>query len=232
MLVFLPLAIGATGLVVTFSRSNWVAAMARVGWCALAMARKLRYVFYVGIAAFGAVLVVKEFVPFADHIFARFVSIFTIVENFGDLGRESSSVRVYFIIAGLMMWLDHPLLGAGWRAFPVLFDDYKPVDFPYWVPTKESHTLFAGILAELGLIGFLASVWVVWRTLQRGFAALPGIEDEYIKGVLISLLSVFVAFQVSLTFTADFSNNFLWFFTGMTFAVISFGRNTQTGSSQ
>ena len=231
LLVFVPVVVGATGLVVTFSRSNWVAALAGMA-VALAMARKLRYVVYVGIVSLGALLAVKEFVPFADHIFERFVSIFTIVENFGDLGRESSSVRIYFIIAGLMMWLDHPVLGAGWRAFPVLFDNYKPVDFPYWVPTKESHTMFANMLAELGLVGFLASVWIVWRTLGRGFRALPAIEDEYLRGVLISLLSVFIAFQVSLSFTADFSNNFLWLFTGMIFAVISLGRSTQTGSGQ
>ncbi len=37
---------------------------------------------------------------------------------------------------------------------------------------------------------------------------------------LLALLAVFIAFQVSLSFTADFSNNFLWFFTGMLFAVI------------
>ena len=43
------------------------------------------------------------------------------------------------------------------------------------------------------------------------------------RAVLASLLAVFIAFQVSLSFTADFSNNFLWFFTGMTFAVIRLG---------
>ena len=166
-LVFVPMAVGAIGLVVTFSRSNWVAAMVGIT-VVLAMARKLRYLLYVGLGGFVVIVAIKEFVPFADHIFERFLSIFTILEDFGDLGRESSSARVYFIIAGLDMWLDHPVLGAGWRAFPVLFDYYKPVDFPFWVPTKESHTMFANMLAELGLVGFCASAWVVWRTLRTG----------------------------------------------------------------
>ena len=26
-----------------------------------------------------------------------------------------------------------PLLGAGWRAFPAIFDYYKPTDFPFWI---------------------------------------------------------------------------------------------------
>ena len=210
---------GVAGLVTTFSRANWVAAAIGIV-LALVFARKLRYLFWSTLAGFGVILAVKEFVPFADHIFERFVSIFTLLIDFGEAGRESGSARLYFIVAGLEMWLDHPLLGAGWRAFPLLFDQYKPVDFPFWVPTKESHTLFANMLAELGLVGFLASVWVVWRVMTRGLASLAGMTDSYLRAVLVGLLCVFAAFQVSLSATADFSNNFLWFFTGMIFSVI------------
>jgi len=222
LVLLVPLGAGVAGLVTTFSRANWVASGVGIV-VALVLARKLRYLLYVAIASVFTILVVKEFVPFADHIYERFASIFTLLLDFGEAGRESSSARVYFIIAGLEMWLDHPLLGAGWRAFPVLFDAYKPVDFPFWVPTKESHTLAANMLAELGLVGFCASAWIVWRVLVRGFGSLGQMQDPYMRAVLISLLSVFIAFQVSLSFTADFSNNFLWFFTGMIFAVIRLG---------
>jgi len=226
--LLLALGMGLAGLVATFSRANWLATM--VGFLvALAVAKKLRYVFILAVAAFGAILAIKEFVPFAEHIFLRFVSIFTIFGEFGSLGRESSSARVYFIFAGLKMFLDHPLLGAGWRAFPVLFDYYKPIDFPHWVPTKESHTLFANIMAELGLLGLIASIWIIWRTLSRGFAGLGKVQDPYLRAVLIGVLSVFIAFQVSLSLTADFSNNFLWFFTGMLFAVLRVDEEARTG---
>ena len=222
-LLLVPLGAAAAGLVTTFSRANSLATGVGV-IVALVLARKLRYLFYVTIVGTAAVVAVKEFVPFADHIYQRFLSIFTILIDFGELGRESSSARLYFIVAGLKMWLDHPLLGAGWRAFPVLFDHYKPIDFPHWVPTKESHTLAANMLAELGLIGFLASAWIVWRVLNRGAGALRQMRDPFLRAVLIGLLSVSIAFQVSLSFTADFSNNFLWFFTGMLFAVIRIDR--------
>lgn len=215
----LALVSAVAGLVTTFSRANWVAALAGVV-VTLVVARKLRYLFYVAAAGLVAILAVKQFVPFAEHIYERFVSIFTLLEDFGAVGRESSSGRIYFVIAGLDMFLDHPLLGVGWRGFPLLFDAYKPVDFPHWVPTKESHTLVANMLAELGLLGFTASAWIVVRVLRRGFTALPRMADPYLRAVLIALLAVFIAFQVSLSFTADFSNNFLWFFTGMLFAVI------------
>ena len=109
---------------------------------------------------------------------------------------------------------------------------YKPVDFPHWVPTKESHTLFANILAELGLVGFIAASWVVLRILRHGFGAVRQMQDPYLRAILIALLSVFVAFQLSLSATADFSNNFLWFFSGMIFAVIRVDRETKGTASE
>lgn len=213
------LAAAGAGLVTTFSRSNWVAAAVGIV-AALIYARKLRYLLWVGLCGSAAIVAVKEFVPFADHIFQRLLSIFTLLNDFGVVGRESGSARLYFIIAGLEMWLDHPIFGVGWRAFPLLFDAYKSVDFPAWVPTKESHTLAANMLAELGLVGFTASAWIVWRVFSRGIAAVGQAADPYLRAVLIALLCMFLSFQVSLSATADFSNNFLWFFTGMIFAVI------------
>ncbi len=217
--LLVSLAAAGAGLITTFSRSNWVAAAVGIV-AALIYARKLRYLIWVGLGGLAAILAVKEFVPFADHIFQRFVSIFTLLTDFGDAGRESGSARLYFIVAGVEMWLDHPILGAGWRAFPLLFDQYKPVDFPAWVPTKESHTLAANMLAELGLVGLTASAWIVWRVFRRGIGAARQATDPYLRAVLVGLLCMFLAFQISLSATADFSNNFLWFFTGMIFAVI------------
>ena len=42
----------------------------------------------------------------------------------------------------------------------------------------------------------------------------------------------FVAFQISLSFTNDFTNNVLWFFTGMIFAVIRLDRRGRAGDGQ
>jgi putative inorganic carbon (HCO3(-)) transporter len=226
-ILVIPIVFGLTGLITTFSRSNWLATLVGV-LLILYLAKKLRYVFVTAIAGFLITLSIKEFVPFAEHIFERFLSIFTIFEQFGSLGRESSSARIFFVFAGVEMFLENPFLGVGWRAFPLLFDQYKAPDFPNWVPTKESHTLFANIMAELGIIGISAAIWIVGRTLRRCLKGLKTIRDEYLRAVLISLLAIFVAFQISLSLTADFENNFLWFFTGMIFAVARLGEKAET----
>lgn len=225
--ILIAIALGITGLVTTFSRTNWLATLIGV-LVVLYMARKLSYVVAIGAVGLGIIVAIKEFVPFAEHIFERFLSIFTIFDQFTSVGRASSSARVYFVIAGFEMFLDSPFLGQGWRAFPVIFDAYRSPDFPHWVPTKESHTLLANVIAELGIVGLVASVWIVFRTMRRGVGAIRNALDPYCRAMLMSLVAVFVAFQVSLSFTADFENNFLWFFTGMLFAVAQLSDKLET----
>ena len=218
LLLLLAIGLGTGALVITFSRGNWVALLVGVV-VLLSLAGKLRYLFYVTIAFCVAILVVKNYVSFAAYIFERFYSIFSLFVEFGADSRASSTARVYFAIAGFKMFLEHPLLGVGWRAFPVVFQDYKPEGFPHWLPTRESHTLFATILAELGIVGLLAAIWIVWRVLAFSLHHIKRMQDEYLCSVMIALVAIFVTFQVSLTFTGEFANNFLWMFTGITFAV-------------
>ena len=82
-------------------------------------------------------------------------------------------------------------------------------------------------MAELGIIGISAAIWIVGRTIRRCLDGLRTIRDEYLRAVLISLLAIFIAFQISLSLTADFENNFLWFFTGMIFAVVQMGEKAK-----
>ncbi len=218
LLLLVAIGLGTAALVITFSRGNWVALFVGVV-VLLFLAGKLRYLFYVTVGFCLAILLVKNYVPFAAYIFERFYSIFSLFVEFGADSRASSTARVYFAIAGFKMFLEHPLLGVGWRAFPVVFQDYQPEGFPHWLPTRESHTLFATILAELGLVGLLASIWIVWRVLAFSLHHIKRMQDEYLRSVMIALVAIFVTFQVSLTFTGEFANNFLWMFTGIMFAV-------------
>ena len=107
------------------SPASWPHSAVPAGWprrrgvmVILWLSGKLRYFFLLLFASILLVLGLKEFVPFAEYIFARFVSIFTLFEEFGTIGRTSSTARVYLAIASLHMFFDHPILGIGWDAFP------------------------------------------------------------------------------------------------------------------
>ena len=161
----LAVIIGVLGIMATFSRSNWVSTAVGV-LVVLWLGKKLRYFFVFAFAGLLAVLALKEFVPFAAFIFDRFISIFTFFEEFGSVARTSSTTRVYLIFASFNMFLDHPLLGVGWRGFPVVFSHYAPQGYPYWSLVDEAHTVLAAILA--GQAGRCQRSWMD-RILERVF---------------------------------------------------------------
>jgi hypothetical protein len=213
----------SAGLVTSFSRANWVAAMVGL-FCIAVLSRKLKLLgmaFVVFLVILGMISLISA--NFADLVFGRFFSIFKTFSEFGSFTRISSTARVHFVMGAFSMFLHNPFLGIGVRSFPVLFDQYKPADFPIWLQTRESHTLPATILAELGAIGFLISIWLVWVVFKAGIRAIPKIEDEYLQAAQLGLLAVFIGYQVSMIFTAAITDNFFWIMTGMLFAVRELG---------
>lgn len=214
----LAVLIGVGGLLASFSRSSWVA-MAVGVMVMLWLSGKLRYFFILVIASIVLVLGMKEFVPFAQYIFERFISIFTLFEEFGTIGRASSTARIYLVIASLDMFLDHPVLGIGWRAFPHVFAEYAPPGYPHWSYVNEPHTVVTMVLGELGIVGFAAFMWFVGRTFFLSLRRFREMEDPYLRAVTIGLISTFAAFQVNQSFNGDLSNNMFWFYIGMLFAV-------------
>jgi len=218
-LIILTVAVLFGGLVATFSRSNWLATMVGV-LTVVILSKRVRLLIAVGVVSLSIMFAISlASSNFAQLVLVRFQSIFRVVKEFNSIATVSSSARVYFIIAAMKMFLHNPLFGIGFRGFPVMFDLYKPKGFPIWLPTRESHTLPATILAELGIVGFSIFLWFIFVIIKVGLRAARGAEDSYVKGVQIGLISTFIALQVSMLFTADFTNNFFWIITGLIFAV-------------
>ncbi|MCK4590793.1 MAG: O-antigen ligase family protein, partial [Candidatus Latescibacteria bacterium] len=188
------------GLITTFSRANWLATLVAVFFICV-FGRRFKLFVAVLLVALCIIIVISLISPnFAELVLGRFTSIFTTFSEFSSAARVSSTSRIQFIKGAWSMFLSHPLLGIGIRGFPVLFDKYKPADFPVWLPTRESHTLHATILAELGLMGFSIYLWFVFVILKVGLKAFKTTDDSYLKAVSLGLLSVFIGFQVSAFF--------------------------------
>jgi O-antigen ligase len=98
--------------------------------------------------------------------------------------------RLMLASAGLLIFLDHPMVGVGWQAsataevvgspflntplmnsFSLLPTHYFPAEH-----TTSVHNMYIQILAELGIVGFVLfvySCWRVGRTLRRLVDELP-----------------------------------------------------------
>jgi len=215
------------GLLVTFSRANWLSTGVGILLVTL-FSRRLKMLLQIALILL-CILVVIGFISsnLRDLIFVRFTSIFTTFSELKSGARISAASRVHYVKAAISMFLDHPLVGIGTRGYPVFFDKYKPAEFPIWYPIKECHTYLAVVLAELGIVGLGIFLWLIIVILKAGIAAVMTIGDEYLKAVEIGLVSVFIAFQVSMFFTADIGNNIFWIMIGMLFAVKQMGEKAQ-----
>jgi len=212
-------AVLSAGLVTSFSRANWVAAAVGL-FCIAVLSRKLKLL-GVAFVVFLVILMVISAISanFADLVFGRFLSIFKTISEFGSFTQVSATARIQFVMGAFNMFVHNPFFGIGVRGFPVAFDQYKPADFPIWLPTRESHTLPATIIAEFGIVGFAISIWLVVVVLRAGIGAFRKTEDEYLRAAQLGLVVAFIGYQVSMVFTGAITDNFFWIVTGMLFAV-------------
>ncbi|CAN5479634.1 hypothetical protein BH23CHL10_BH23CHL10_10670 [soil metagenome] len=173
------------GVVLTFSRG------AAVGMAAVLMVMALLgYVHFRQLALVGA-LVVGLLIIFPQYT-QRLAAL--------DV-QEASSNRVIMSratenVAAALVFVDHPLVGVGPNLFPSYYRDYA-VEFGALVRSsdRESHNLFLGIAAELGIIGLVAFLGIltsISRRLLRARAKWRATQPEaanIASGLLLSLVA-------------------------------------------
>jgi O-antigen ligase len=128
---------------------------------------------------------------------------------FGKLGAEelgSRVKRIAFMIAGLRMFADHPLLGVGISQFGYFYNFYQPLGLAGMAETVKliPNNIYVELLAELGIIGFLmfaAFLVTVYRRLRRP--------------ELAPLQWTFLAMLFSLNGFPTYTVMFLWAFFGL-----------------
>jgi O-antigen ligase len=86
----------------------------------------------------------------------------------GEAASEDSSFRkrANETIAALLVFGDHPVLGVGRGLFPLYYGDYADeVGIISETEARQAHNLYAGILAETGLFGFVFFMAIFAATL-------------------------------------------------------------------
>jgi hypothetical protein len=98
---------------------------------------------------------------------------------YGDIALDSLKSRVEFSVNTLAMFLDAPLLGHGFGAFNFNYPAYQI--HRLFVPWESmgatnfagaAHNEYLQILAELGAVGLLLALWVIWRPWKLGPATI------------------------------------------------------------
>ena len=209
---YVALPVGAVGLILTYSRGGWAAALAGIGVVLLLGSRR-RITTGIG-ACLVVVCVVLVALPFRSAIESRLV---------GDTQGVpyAENARIPLIRLSFQMIEDRPLLGVGANNFGTSIERYAGPEFTgEWL--RSVHNTFLLVWAEAGILALAALLWFIGASLRRGwrvvhqsdspqggssglglFGALVGATvtmsvERFIGRPLVQLLVVVAAFLVAL----------------------------------
>ncbi len=122
----------------------------------------------------------------------------------------------------LHMLRDHPIFGAGLRAYAIVMRPY--VTTPAGVPELYAHNIFLSMWAELGLLGLAAFVVLLGILLWRGWSAFSKAEG-FARALLWGTAAGFVAITVHGLFDTPYYGNDLsvefWILAALEIAIIA-----------
>ena len=127
----------------------------------------------------------------------------------------------------ILLIKDHPLLGSGIGTFKYnslryqakFFDqgDNRTI-YPYGVADK-THNEFLQLAAELGIIGLIIFIWLIFAYFNYGLKILKREKDKYKQGIIIGLMGSVMAFLIDSIFWFplhhSFTSSLFWLCLGL-----------------
>jgi O-antigen ligase len=209
------------GVALSFSRGAIVALVVVIPFALIFGFFRLRYLAIAAI--FGAVLFAA--IPYLAHR----------VSSIGDVALQSlglaaggfrnadgaSRGRVTEMQAAGLLFLEHPLLGAGPGMAPVFYPEYAVlVGGKVRQGPRRSHNIYLQLAAETGVVGllaFLGTLWVVLYSLDQGRRSTQ-YSDRELWGLLCGLeLAVLILMATSFFLHAAYVRYF-WLLLGLAVA--------------
>jgi putative inorganic carbon (HCO3(-)) transporter len=214
------LALGAAGVTslgvaLTFSRGAAVGFVLLFGIMFLMGYMKWKHLLAV---VLGAAIVLAA-VPVYTQRLAELVAV---SESVGDTGIDQADgaiqSRVTEGLAALLAWADHPVLGVGPGEFPLYYRQYAEiVGIRVKAADRESHNLYLGMAAELGIIGFTVFLVIIGLTLRELARARRAVRahDPLIADIATGFILAIVAYLATGIFLHMSFIRYFWLMMGL-----------------
>ncbi len=184
----------SVGLLMCFSRGVWLSVIVAVGFMLLQLGRGVTHKKILFMGAACLILLACLSLPSIYNIFVeRIVS--TV-----DLGYASNRARLLRWGQAFVMFLESPILGKGYGAFAMLYEEDVALVGSYTAQYQlGAHSEYLQVMAELGIVGLGVWVWLNLAFLRYGFRALKTIDDGFYRAIVIGLMAAEISLMVHFT---------------------------------
>ena len=182
------------GLLMCFSRGVWLSVIVAVGFMLLQLGRGVTHkkVLFVGAACL--ILLACLNLPGIYNIFVERIS------SALDFGYASNRARLLRWGQAFVMFLESPILGKGYGAFAMLYEEDVALVGSYTAQFQlGAHSEYLQVMAELGIVGLVVWIWLNLAFLRYGFRALKTLEDGFYRAVIIGLMAAEISLMVHFT---------------------------------
>ncbi len=159
---------------------------------------------------------------FTNDFVQSYINRFLILISSGRVD-YSASTRINLLIGAYNIGTDHLLTGVGLRGFPHYYNGfYMPHSHSLW-EVIICHNIFGLYFAELGILGLIALILYFFQYFLFHLKKINKINDPLLKsiylGILLSVFQYFLFFQFE---PSNFTINFFWIFTGLSYTILSY----------
>ena len=192
-------------VLLSYSRSAWVSLFVGILTIQL-FQRKNPILLYGAIALFVVFLISPTVQNLVLSLWDRIVGLFV------GGGDDSTKFRVVLAMGALTMIADSYLLGVGFQGFSTYFQYLYPPQETQWI--FEPHNDFYMVFAELGLLGFLLFVVIMYLIYRQALESMQWFrrihQNAWIQAVGLGFLASFVSYMIFAQFISGLMLNSLF----------------------
>ena len=154
----------SVGLLMCFSRGVWLSVLVAVGFMLLQLGSGVTHKKILFTGAACLILLACLSLPNIYNIFIERIS------STVDLGYASNRARLLRWGQAFVMFLENPILGKGYGAFAMLYEEDVALVGSYTAQYQlGAHSEYLQVMAELGIVGLGVWVWLNFAFLRYGF---------------------------------------------------------------
>jgi len=141
-----------------------------------------------------------------------------------SIGDTSVSYRLLWWLPVISKSLENYGMGVG------IGGALKYLGGPFIV--QHPHSIYVSVLGELGMMGFILLLIILYLALMTYFKALKECKSEYYRRILLTYIAGFIVVIINGFTDFDYLVNLLWWYIGLGFALVKLARESPYGDRE